>query len=172
MPALLKGSTASSWLSVAVAGGMMHVTEKFSGVTYSFDPVMKNWRGPFDLRPDESVCYCVTGTLAERKLWEVRGGLGSGMEEVAEMPKEMVRRLMGGSELGSVEVTWIGDFVYVRNTSLAEEFVVCEFIDGVRSEWRSVTNAAVSHGRRMVVCGGDVCMEDLSENRTLCMKQV
>ncbi|KAL2347472.1 hypothetical protein Fmac_001472 [Flemingia macrophylla] len=188
MPALLKGSTASAWLSVAVAGGLMHVTEKFSGVTYSFDPVGNAWTAAFDLRPDESVCYCVTGTLGERfmvagvvgelrnvkgvKLWEVQRGLGSEMEEVAEMPMEMVRRLMGGSELGSVEVTWIGDFVYVRNTSLAGEFVVCEFVDRDRCEWRNLTNAAVSHGTRVVVCGGDVCMEDLLENRTFCMKQV
>ncbi|TKY69888.1 F-box/kelch-repeat protein [Spatholobus suberectus] len=193
MPALLKGSTASSWLSVAVAGEIMHVTEKHSGVTYSFDTMAKTWKGPFDLRPDESVFHCVTGTLGERlmvagvvgelgnvrgvKLWEVQGGLGSGMEEVGEMPKEMVRKVLGGSELGSMEVTWVGDFVYVRNTAKAEELVACEVVNGVRCEWRSVRNAAVNCGGRMVVCGGDVCMEDLqravlSENRIFCMKQV
>ncbi|KAK7307230.1 hypothetical protein VNO77_40105 [Canavalia gladiata] len=191
MPALLKGSTASTWLSVAVAGDMMHVTEKHSGLTYSFDPTTGTWKGPFDLRPDPSVYYCVTGTLRKRlmvagvvaeaenakgvKLWAVRGELGSGMEEVGEMPKEMVRKLMGGWELGSVEVTWIGDFVYVRNTLESEELVMCEVVNGVCCEWRSVRNVAVNDGKRMVVCGGDVCMEDLqravlSENRIFCLK--
>ncbi|KAK7309704.1 hypothetical protein RJT34_06646 [Clitoria ternatea] len=191
MPALLKGSTASTWLSVAVAGEMMHVTEKHSGVTYSFDPITMTWKGPFDLRPYQNVCYCVTGTLGEKlmvagvvveaenvkgvKLWAVRGELGSGMEEVGEMPKEMVEKVMGGSELGSVEVTWIGDFVYVRNTSVPEEVVVCEVLDdGNRCDWLSVRNAAVNCGTRTVVCGGDVCLEDVqravvSENRKFCM---
>ncbi|CAJ1931428.1 unnamed protein product [Sphenostylis stenocarpa] len=193
MPELLKNSTASSWLSVAVTGEVMHVTEKHSGVTYSFDTVMKKWKGPFDLRPDESVFHCITGILGERlmvagvvgefgnvrgvKLWEVRGGLGSGMVEVGEMPKEMIRKVMDGSELGSVEVTWIGNFAYVRNTSVAEELVVCEVLNGVGCEWRSVKNAAVNHGTRMVVCGGNLCMEDLqraamSENWTFYMKHV
>ncbi|XP_027361311.1 F-box/kelch-repeat protein At1g23390 [Abrus precatorius] len=192
MPALLKGSTASTWLSVAVTGKTMHVTEKHSGVTYSFDTVTGTWKGPFNLRPDQSVSYCVTGTLGERlmvagvvgeadnvkgvKLWVMRGELGSGMEEVDEMPKEMVQKLMGGSELGSVEVTWIGNFVYVRNTSEPEVVVVCEVVDGVRCDWRSVENVVVNDGTRMVVCGGDVCMEDLqravvSEKRKFCMKQ-
>ncbi|QCD90652.1 Kelch-type beta propeller [Vigna unguiculata] len=193
MPALLKDSTASSWLSVAVTGEVMHLTEKHSGVTYSFDTVSKKWEGPFDLRPDESVFNCVTGTLGERlmvagvvgefgnvrgvKLWEVRGGLGSGMVEVGEMPKEMVWKVMGDSELGSVEVTWIGDFVYARNTSVPEELVACEVVNGVGCEWRSVRNGAVSHGARMVACGGNVCMEDLqravmSGTRTFCVKHM
>lgn len=193
MPALLKDSTASSWLSVAVVGEVMHLTEKHSGVTYSFDTVMKRWKGPFYLRPDESVFHCVSGTLGDRlmvagvvgefgnvrsvKLWEVTGELGSGMVEVGEMPKEMVGKVIGGSELGSVEVTWIGDFVYVRNTSFAEELVVCEVLNGVGCEWRSVWNAAAKHGARMVLCGGDVCMQDLqravvSGTRTFCMKHV
>lgn len=194
MPALLKGSTSSSWLSVAVAGETMHVTEKHSGETYSFDTEKKKWKGPFNLRPDESVFHCVTGTLAGRvmvagvvgelgnvrgvKLWEVRirEGVGSEMVEIGEMPNEMVRRVTSGSEFGSVEVTWIGNFVYVRNTS-GEELVVCEVVNGIWCEWRSVRNAAVNHGARMVVCGGDVCMQDLHravvlENRTFCVKQV
>ncbi|XP_014519451.1 F-box/kelch-repeat protein At1g23390 [Vigna radiata var. radiata] len=193
MPELLKDSTASSWLSVAVTGEVMHLTEKHSGLTYSFDTVTKKWEGPFDLRPDESVFHCVTGTLGERlmvaglvggfgnvrsvKLWEVPGGLGSGMVEVGEMPKEMLWKVMGGLELGSVEVTWIGDFVYLRNTSVAEELVVCEVVNGVGCEWRSVRNVAVKHGARMVMCGGDVCMEDLqravmSGTGTFCVKHM
>ena len=106
--------------------------------------------------------------------------MGSGMEEVGEMPKEMVRKLFSGSELDSVEVTWIGDFVYVRNTFEPEELVLCEVLNhlnGVGCEWRSVRNAAVRCGARMLFCGGDVCLEDLqravmSENPTFSIEQV
>lgn len=188
MPAMLKGSSASTWLSVAVAGDSMHVTEKNSGLTYSFDTVTMKWEGPYDLRPDHSVCYCVTGTVrGERlmvaglvgnhavKLWAVKGGLCSGMMElVGEMPKELVGKLKGGSEFGSVEVTWVGDFVYLRNTLVPEEVVACEVVEGCVCEWRSVHNVAVNGGGRVVVCGGDVGMEDLqravlSGKRTFCM---
>ncbi|XP_061372753.1 F-box/kelch-repeat protein At1g23390 [Gastrolobium bilobum] len=193
MPALLKGSTASTWLSVAVVGDAMHVTEKNSGLTYSFDPIARKWKGPFDLRPDQSVYCCITGTLGKRlvvaglvgeaenmkgvKLWVVKGELGSGMEELGEMPKEMLEKVKSGSELGSVEMTWVGDFVYVRNTSEPEEMVVCEVVDGGLCEWRNVRNAAVNDGTRMVLCGGDVCMEDVqkamtSEKWRFCMKQL
>ncbi|GMN41575.1 hypothetical protein TIFTF001_010802 [Ficus carica] len=59
LPAMLKDSAASKWLSVAVHGGEMYVTEKSSGVTYSFDPNSKAWRGPYDLCPDQDVFYSV-----------------------------------------------------------------------------------------------------------------
>ncbi|KAK7407244.1 hypothetical protein VNO78_08983 [Psophocarpus tetragonolobus] len=195
MPPLLKGSTASSWLSVAVAGQVMHVTEKHSGVTYSFHTEFKTWKGPFNLRAAASVFHCVTGTLGNRfmlagllgevddvkgvKLWEVRlrDGLGSGMEEVGEMPTDMVGRLFSGSELGSLEATWIGNFVYLMNSSTPEEFVACELLDGGGCQWRTLRNPAVNYGSRMVVCAGDVRMQDLrramtSENLTFCVKHV
>lgn len=183
MPALLKGSSASTWLSVAVTGDTICVTEKYSGVTYTFDPVVNLWHGPYDLRPDQRVSWLVTGTLGKRlavagmvvegesvkgmKVWVVKGELGSGMvmEELGEMPKEMVEKVTGGSELGwgmgSVVVTWVGDFVYVANT---EGVVVCEVVNGAACEWRSVKNEAVNDGtwmKRMVFSGSDVCFEDL-----------
>ncbi|KAJ1399494.1 Kelch-type beta propeller [Sesbania bispinosa] len=190
MPELLKGSSASTWISVAVAGDMMHVTEKNSGVTYSFDTITRRWEGPYDLRPDQSVCYCVTGTLGKRlmvagvvgdaenvkgvKLWALKGELGSGMEEVGEMPKEMVEKVRSGLVFGSVEVTCVGDFVYLRNTAQPEEVMMCEVVSGGLCEWKSVSNVALNGGMRMVVCGGDVRMEDLqravmSENGIFCM---
>ncbi|XP_058772293.1 F-box/kelch-repeat protein At1g23390-like [Vicia villosa] len=193
MPAMLKSASASMWISVAVVGETVYLTEKNSGLTYSFHSVMKVWEGPYDLRPDESVFYSVTGTLSEKltvaglvgepgnvrevKLWAVKEELGSGMEEIGSMPKEMVEKLKGDSEFGSVEVVWVGNFVYLRNTLVLEELVVCEVVDGKMCEWRSVKNAAVDGGTRMVLCGGDVRMEDLqravmSEKQTFCMKQL
>lgn len=186
MPALLKGSSASTWLSVAVARDTMCVTEKYSGLTYTFDPVGNLWHGPYDLRPDQTISWLVTGTVGKRlavagmvvegvelkgvKVWVVKGELGSGMvmEELGEMPKEMVEKLMGGSELswgfGSVVVTWVGDFVYVANTVYVEKVVVCEVVNGATCKWSIVKNADVNDGapmKRMVYSGADVCFEDL-----------
>jgi len=191
MPEKLKNTSASTWQSVSVVGETLLVTEKDSGVTYSFNTIAMKWEGPYYLRPDQSVFYCVTGTLSEKlmvvglvgeagnvrevKLWVVKDGLVSGMKEIGLMPKEMVEKLKGDSEFGSVEVIWVGDFVYLRNTLVLEELVVCEVMNGSLCDWRSVRNVAVDGGTRMVFCGGDVCIEDLqkavlSEKRKFCMK--
>ncbi|KAG5138098.1 hypothetical protein JHK82_022829 [Glycine max] len=189
MPGILKGSTASTWLTVAVAGDKMHVTEKNSGVTCSFDCGTMTWQGPFNLRPDQSVFHCVTGTIRGRlmvaglvgdaenvkevKLWEVKGGLGLGLgfEEIGAVPKEMVVKLVMGEGdccccwgvAGSIEVNWIGDYVYFQNRMEPEEMVVCEVVNG-RCEWGSVRNVTVndvSRMGRMVFSGGHVGLEDL-----------
>lgn len=193
MPTRLKSVSASTWLSVAVVGEVMFLTEKNSGVTYSFNTITMNWEGPYNLSPDESVFYSVTGILSEKltvaglvgepgnvkevKLWRVKEELGSEMEEIGSMPKEMVEKLKGDSEFGSVEVVWVGNFVYLRNTLVLEELVVCEMVNGNLCEWKSVKNAAVDGGTRMVFCGGDVSMEDLhkavlSKKQTFRMKQI
>jgi len=192
MPTMLTLS-ASTWLSVAVVGEAMLVTERISGVTYMFNTITMKWEGPYNLRPNESVFYTVTGTLSEKltvaglvgepgnvrevKLWAVKEEIGSGMEEIGSMPKEMVEKLKGDSEFGSIEAIWVGNFVYLRNTLVLDELVVCEVVNGSFCEWRSVKNAAVDGGTRMVFCGGDVKMEDLQravmlEKHTFCMKQI
>jgi hypothetical protein len=193
MPTRLKSVSASTWLSVTVVGEAMFMTEKNSGLTYSFNTITMNWEGPYNLCPDESVFYSITGILSEKltvaglvgepgnvkevKLWRVKEELGSGMEEIGSMPKEMVEKLKGDSEFGSIEVVWVGNFVYLRNTLVLEELVVCEVVNGNLCEWKSVKNAAVEGGTRMVFCGGDVSMEDLhkavlSEKQTFRMKQI
>ncbi|XP_057419295.1 F-box/kelch-repeat protein At1g23390-like [Lotus japonicus] len=184
MPEILKGSTASTWLSVAVAGDRVHVTEKNSGVTYSFDSETKSWLGPYELRPEEGVFYCVTGTVRGRlvvagmvgeaenvkgvKLWEVKGELGIGSkywcEELGAMPKAMVAKMKGDDGCGvmaSISVTTVGDYVYLVNLWEPEEMVVCEFADRGGCAWRSVRNEAVARMERMVFCGGYVGVEDL-----------
>ncbi|MCI97095.1 F-box/kelch-repeat protein, partial [Trifolium medium] len=45
MPTMLKSVPASTWLSVAVVGEAMFVTEKNSGATYSFNTITMNWEG-------------------------------------------------------------------------------------------------------------------------------
>ncbi|XP_015965059.1 F-box/kelch-repeat protein At1g23390 [Arachis duranensis] len=196
MPELLKGSAGSTWLSVAVVGDKMLVTEKKSGVTFSFDPFSDTWNGPYDLRPDQNVFYCLTGILAGKltvagvmsgaenskrvKLWSVEGELGSGsgfwFEEVGEMPNEMAEKVMRGWDFGSVVVTWVGNFAYVMNPVKPEEVVVCEV--GARCEWWSVRNVAAGDlTKRMVVSGGGVSLQEVqravvTENPRFCMKLV
>ncbi|KAE9607078.1 putative F-box domain, kelch-type beta propeller [Lupinus albus] len=178
---------------IAVAGDTMYLTEKYSGMTYTFNPIDNLWNGPYDLRPDQSVMFCVTGTLGKRlavagivgegenvkgmKIWVVKGELGSGivMEELGEMPEEMVEKVMGGSEfgLGSVVVTWVGEFMYVANPVQGEEVVVCEVVNGGTCEWLSVKNACMNEGTRMkrvVLSGVDVCFQNLQRELGICMK--
>ncbi|CAK8561987.1 unnamed protein product [Lathyrus sativus] len=184
MPEMMKDTTASTWLSVAVAGEFMYVTEKNSGMMYSFDCKTMTWQGPYNLRREESVFFSVTGTVRDRlvvvgivgdaenvkgvKIWEVKKEFGFETMELCAMPKEMVEKLRGESEselLNSIELVCIGDFVYVYNPSEPEEMVVCEVFNGGGCEWRSVRNKAVNDGTRIgrvVLCGGgDVRLEDL-----------
>ncbi|MED6150190.1 hypothetical protein PIB30_069970 [Stylosanthes scabra] len=203
MPAILKDSSASMWLSVAVAGEMVFVMEKNSGVTYSFNCSAGIWSGPYQLRPDDGVFCCVIGTLRNRlivagaigdeenvkgvKLWKVNGELGVGSgehwcEELASMPEEMVTKLQGEDGCGamtSMTVTTVGDFVYVGNPSEPEEMVVCEIGEGGGCEWWRLRNKVLEEGGRMqrvVVCGGDVGLEDLqravSENCGFVVKEM
>ncbi|XP_054790913.1 F-box/kelch-repeat protein At1g23390-like [Prosopis cineraria] len=198
MPAILKGSATSTWLSVAVVGHRMHVTEKISGVTHTFHPEKNTWQGPYDLRPDQSVYSIVNGTLRDRvivaglvgeaaevksvKLWEVRGEWGPESklrcEEMCEMPKEMVKKVKGeGGLVSSISMSTTGDSVYIYNPSEPEWVMGCEIVNGI-CKWESVENEAVKDGgrlQRMVVGVGDVRMEDLQkglkENRSFALKQ-
>ncbi|ESW25747.1 hypothetical protein PHAVU_003G062300 [Phaseolus vulgaris] len=186
MPAILKDSSASTWLSTAVVGERMYVTEKNSGVTYSLDCNTMTWNGPLEVRPDRSVFHCVTGAIGGRlmvagmvgeaekveevKLWEVKGELaleselGYWCEELAAMPKELMVKIMG---TGSIEVNWIGNSVYFQNLWKAEEIVVCEVgNNGGSCEWESVRNVTVSDVSRMqrtVFCGAHVGLQDLKK---------
>ncbi|KAK4263170.1 hypothetical protein QN277_028625 [Acacia crassicarpa] len=201
MPAILKGSSTSTWLSVAVEGHRMHVTQKISGETHSFDTHTNTWQGPYDLRPDQSVYSSITGTLRDRvilagligeaedlkgvKLWEVKGEFGSEsgsselrLEEMCEMPEEMVKKLKGeGGWVSSISMSTTGDSVYLYNPSEPEWVIAGEMVDGIW-KWESVENEAVSDGgrlQRMVVGVGEVRMEDLHkgmrENWKFSLKQ-
>jgi len=186
MPAILKDSSASTWLSAAVAGERIYVTEKNSGVTYSLDCDTMTWEGPLEVRPNRSVFHCVTGAIGgglmvagmvgeaekveEVKLWEVKGEiaveseLGYWCEELTAMPKEMMVKIMGEGS-GSIEVNWIGNCVYFQNLWKAEEIVVCEVGNGGSCQWESLRNVTVSDVSRMqrrVFCGAHVELQDLN----------
>ncbi|XP_027918517.1 F-box/kelch-repeat protein At1g23390-like [Vigna unguiculata] len=187
MPAILKDSSASTWLSATVTGEKMYVTEKNSGVTYSLDCNTMGWQGPLEVRPNLSVFHCVTGAIGGRlmvagmvgevekveevKLWEVKGELaveselGYWCEELAAMPKEMMVKIMGEGG-GSIVVNWIGNYVYFQNRWEAEEIVVCEVGSGGSCEWESVRNVTASDVNRMqrtVFSGAHVGLEDLKK---------
>lgn len=156
MPAVLKDSAASTWLSVAVNSRQLYVTEKYSGITVSFDPSTKGWSGPFHLRQfdhDEKVFYSATTFANDRliavgltreaedvkslKIWQVniKGGSLEELKEIGEMPKALLEKLKGNKEicsgsgsasLTSVSVTSMGDSVYLHNPSNSEDLVLCE----------------------------------------------
>lgn len=188
MPDILKGSSANTWLSVAVHDGKMLLTEKSSGVTYTFDPFDDTWRGPYDLKPDGSVYCCVVGVVRRGiivmgldlegvRLWEVRGKMGNNenMVEIGEVPREMVDRLKGESDgcVGSIGMSVSGDTVYVYNNNTWEmsDVVVGEInnnnvVGGILCEWKSVTNVVMKWEnplQRVVIGCGDVGLEDLQK---------
>ncbi|KAK9276349.1 hypothetical protein L1049_005881 [Liquidambar formosana] len=165
MPAILKDSSASTSLSIAATPHHMLVTEKSSGITYSFDPNTKNWQGPYDLRSDPCTFFSVIGFAGDRlilvgvigdaenvkgvKMWEVNGeSLECG--EIGEMPMVLVEKLKGeNSHVSSVAVTAADDFLYICNPSEPEEVVVCEFDSSGECRWGSVRNTIVDDKNRM-----------------------
>nr|DAD28665.1 TPA_asm: hypothetical protein HUJ06_030133 [Nelumbo nucifera] len=69
MPAILKGSAATTWLSVAVSNERLLVLEKTSGAVCMFDPETRTWEGPFDLRRlGPSVFYYVIASCSEDRV--------------------------------------------------------------------------------------------------------
>ncbi|KAJ4711067.1 F-box/kelch-repeat protein [Melia azedarach] len=173
MPTILKDSAASSWLSVAVVNSRkLYVTEKYSGLTYSFDPESKSWYGPYDLRPDQNICFSaitfakdrlilvgLTGGVNEDvksvKLWEVKGEWLDEFKEMGELPISMMEKLKG-SCISSIEVTSMGDYVYIHNPGNPEELAMCEINVGgdheceYECEWSSIKNRAVNEESRII----------------------
>ncbi|KAK2977484.1 hypothetical protein RJ640_016112 [Escallonia rubra] len=156
MPAALKDSAASTWLSIAASESTLYVTEKQSGVMHTFDPETKKWHGPYALRPDNRILYSVLGFSGDRliligvigdvdnvetlKVWEVDSEKFE-CEEVGEMPGVLVEKLSSEDvPLSSIGVSMAEDFVYIYNPAEAEELFVCEFVGGGGCRWRNVEN--------------------------------
>jgi len=113
MPAILRESASSTWLSIAVNSNKnkMYVVEKSTGVAYSFDPSIKTWQGPYHLRPPQTtstISHCFIGfanhdrlifvgiigdDIKSIKLWEVDGESLEVFREIGEMPKQLVERM-------------------------------------------------------------------------------
>ncbi|GAB4839763.1 hypothetical protein Ancab_020473 [Ancistrocladus abbreviatus] len=184
MPGILKDSAASTRLSVASDDGEMFVTEKTSGMTYTFSPDTKTWSGPYDLRPaggrvfsstvgfsgDNLILAGVIGLDREVKgvkLWRVERG-SMNCIEIAEMPVEMVEKLKGErGDLSSISISATDNLVCLYKDREAEEVVMCEFGDGGACEWGSVRNAAWNDKsnitERVVLSCGRVEIGDLQK---------
>lgn len=167
MPAILKDSAASTWLSVAVISDQIFVAEKFSGVTYSFNPRTKSWYGPYDLRPSgQNIIFSVIALTGSRlilvgltgyeetvqsvKVWEVKGERLEECKEMGEMPQPLVEKLKGSCCLAAVEATAMEDVVYIHNPSNPEELVKMEMGEDGFCEWKSIKNVVVNDGRRIM----------------------
>lgn len=171
MPDILKDSAASTWLSVAANDHEIFVTEKSSGIGYSFDPVSKIWVGPYDIRPDPMMYTSAIGftgsgqkekllmvgligesmNVKSLKLWEVCRNQCVTCKLIGEVPEAMVEKLKGrgGGGLTSVSMTAFGEFLYVCNALEPEEVVVGEICGGGDWRWWSVQNPVVDDGNRM-----------------------
>lgn len=159
MPAVLRDSAASTWLSIASDDRKMFVTEKVSGVTHSFDPETKTWEGPYDLRPDPRAFVSVIGIAGDRlvlveligesdkaqslKLYEVSRETFE-CEEFGEMPSSLLATLKNGrSQLSSINLCCAYNFVYLQNPSQPEVILFCEF-ENYGCRWGSVQNSIVN----------------------------
>ncbi|EOY00538.1 hypothetical protein QUC31_014233 [Theobroma cacao] len=182
MPATLKGSAASTWLSVAANTKTMYVMQKMSGVTHSFNPSSKIWSGPYNLRPDRNIYFSVIrfrvdslimlGLLGDpenpngMKVWELSGESLEFCKEIGMMPKELVEKLKGeGPSFSSVIVNSMADIFCIYNPEEPEELVVFEVGHKGLCRWGSLKNAAVSDrgmvAERMVLTCSDVGLGDL-----------
>lgn len=196
MPATLKDSAASTWLSIAVNDRQMFVTEKTSGATYSFDPATKTWHGPYDLRPDPSVFFSAIGFAGDRmilvgligdadnvknvKVWKINEETMK-CEVVGEMPQLLLEKLRNGnSTLVSIGVTMKGDFIYIHNTLGSEALLCCEFRSNGEIGWSVIENVIVSDRTRLgslVFTCSDVGIHDVhkalrSDNRRFAVQSV
>ncbi|XVE85106.1 hypothetical protein DITRI_Ditri17bG0065400 [Diplodiscus trichospermus] len=184
MPAILKESAASMWLSVAANTKKLYAMEQVSGVTYSFDPSSRIWSGPFDLRHDQSNYFSVIGISGDSlimvallgnsddvkdvKVWEVKGESFELCKEIGLMPKELVEKLKGEQTiLSSIKISLMEDVLYIYNPEEPEELVVCDFNGKGVCWWGSLKNEAVSDrsrvAERMVLTRADVGFGDIGK---------
>ncbi|KAK8512851.1 hypothetical protein V6N13_090406 [Hibiscus sabdariffa] len=183
MPATLKDSAASTWLSVTANTQTIFIMEQRSGVTHSFNPDSKTWNGPYDLRPDPNIYFSaiafhgykliMLGLLGdpddtnEVKVWELSGESFEFYNEIGKMPPELVEKLKGeGISFSSIRISSIaGNFFYIHNPGEPGELVALEVGDGGRCQWGSLKNPAASdRGRvaeRVVFTCSDVRLSDI-----------
>lgn len=177
VPANLKDSSSSTWLSIATNNTKLFITEKQSGATHAFEPDTKTWSGPFDLRPDPRICYSVIAFSNDRliligligdvdglkgvKMWGVNCDTFECEGPIGEMPLELVAKLK--RENSSVCVG--GSVVYVYDPEGAEEVIWCELGAG-GCRWGSVRCAvAIERNRmeRLVFTCSTVGIEDVEK---------
>lgn len=184
MPATLKDSASSTWLSIAANTRTVFMMEQASGVTHSFNPDSKTWYGPFDLRPDRSIYFSVITCVGDNlimlgllgdaedvnyvKLWELNGESLEFGKEIGVMPTELVEKLKGeGTSLNSVRVSCMGGFFYIYNPGEPGELVALEVGEEGWCRWGSLKNAAVSDrsrvAERVVLTCSDVGLGEIAK---------
>lgn len=183
MPAILKDSSASTWLSIATTTDKLIVTEKLNGATHFFDPETKIWSGPYDLRPDQRMSLSIIGSSENRvfligaigdigniegiKIWKVNTD-SFDCEEIGEMPVGLVKKLKSDTfGISSISLCMAGDYAHIYDASSAEEIVVCELdaAAGGGCEWRSFKNVVAGEGNnrmeRMVLTASEIPLREL-----------
>ncbi|KAG4163091.1 hypothetical protein ERO13_D01G149900v2 [Gossypium hirsutum] len=184
MPATLKDSASSTWLSIAANTRTVFMMEQASGVTHSFNPDSKTWYGPFDLRPDRSIYFSVITCVGDNlimlgllgdaedvnyvKLWELNGESLEFGKEIGVMPTELVEKLKGeGTSLNSIRVSCMGGFFYIYNPGEPGELVALEVGEEGWCRWGSLKNAAVSDrsrvAERVVLTCSDVGLGEIAK---------
>lgn len=176
MPASLKNSAASTWLSAAVDCGRLFLTEKATGETHSLDPESEIWSGPYDLSPDPLASFSSLVFAGGRMMLVALIGRGEGemtmkvyevdgesleRMEIGEMPRGLVEEVFVGAT--SIGISAANNYVHMHNPSEPQEVVFCELSGGggVR-RWGSVRNPLMEDwvGRVVYSCS-KVGMDDL-----------
>ncbi|KAK3416785.1 hypothetical protein EUGRSUZ_H02548 [Eucalyptus grandis] len=184
MPARLKDSSASLWLSVATDGRRMYIMEKLTGATHAFDPEAGAWFGPYDLRPDRHVFYSVISFAGDRlivagllgnsedvkgvKLWGSTAVGADELEEICNMPEELVKELRDDNYcVSSIGMCSRGDFLYLYSNSKPELVFWCEREDELGAwRWGATRDAAArgrSLGKRVAYTCAEVGIGELRE---------
>ncbi|KAL3733465.1 hypothetical protein ACJRO7_022914 [Eucalyptus globulus] len=120
MPAPLRDSSASLWLSV---GQRMYIMKTLTGTTHAFDPDMGAWLNPYELRSDRDVFYSVTKFAGDRLIMGVKvwGSMVVGadeLEEICTMPKGLVKELQDKNYyVSSIDMCSSKDFLYMYSYS-------------------------------------------------------
>lgn len=184
MPDTLKNADGATWLSVAADQSQMFVTEKATGITYSFDPCAGKWWGPYDLRPDPRAFFTTVGFAGEDLIVASLIGEAGHVESVrlskldrgtmtcdpiCDAPDLILEKLKGNKAvLHQIGISPEKEFVYLYNPWEQEEMAFCDF-SGSGEEcvcvWGSTRNVAwnvdVKIGEKMVFTCGRVEIEDI-----------
>ncbi|KAK9751064.1 hypothetical protein RND81_02G238800 [Saponaria officinalis] len=155
MPRILKDSTTSTWISTTTNQHKLYITQKSSGITYTFDPKTKTWCGPYDLNPDPRVFFSaidfagddliLVGLIGHAenvktiKLWKIKPELNK-FSEIAEIPNKLLEELKGENwNFSSIILLANNDFICMYKNSDPSIIIFCENIDG-KWKWASVKN--------------------------------
>ncbi|KAL9226347.1 hypothetical protein vseg_002171 [Gypsophila vaccaria] len=164
MPHILKDSTTSTWISTTSNQNNLYITQKFSGITYTFSPNTKTWSGPYNLRPDPRVFFSAINFVgndlilvglighAENvqtiKLWKINSELNE-FNEISEIPTNFLEELKGEDyNFSSISLLASNDFICMYKNSNARVITFCEFIEE-KWTWKSVKNIVCDDTRRI-----------------------